>query len=359
MKDALFLSASGAVHTLLQAALSKAVLFLYRMVAILALYGVLVGVLFYTVLLGIYAINTSWIAPVILSPSDPKSLEVTERLITTKNSLEDLTLELKRQQGQLAEMRQHRAALQGLRPELDAAIGRERQQNRIAGKELLGLEQQKRDDNARTHNVLGRLSAVESEIQRDLDAHLITKGEAAIQQAQLNQSRSAATDGQIGEVLMRDSVLQKNTTGTEVLDVLDKRAELESQIAQLDVNIDLAAQQMATARAQVERLNKAIGLASETPYFLAVSGKKTLHFAFVPYDNRASAAVGATVYDCDLNVILCHRVGTVARIFEAEEKAQNPIFRTDMRGFLIQLELGSEDSAKSKTLFLNRKPLLF
>ncbi|MBI3644482.1 MAG: hypothetical protein HY233_00725 [Acidobacteriales bacterium] len=358
MRNEFLLYVSGGLHTALHVLLSKAVLLLYRVFAIVALYGVLVGVFAYAVMLGVYAINTSWIAPVILAPTDQRSLDVTERLITTRNSLEDLTLEMNRQKSLLAEMKQHRAALKSLQPELEAAVVRERQHNKVAAKDLLRLNQQKRADIDKTRGLVDDVNGVEAEIQRDLAANLITKGEAAIQRAQLNQTRNAATDSQINEVLLRDSVLQKSTIGTQILDVLDKRAELESQIAQLDISIAIAGQEIATVQAQVERLNKAINLATQTPYFLAVSGEETLHFAFVPYDNRTSVWVGAPVYDCYLHVLLCRQVGTVKRIFESEEKTQNPIFRTDMRGFLIQLDLQNEESAKSKTLFLNHRPLL-
>ena len=37
----------------------------------------------------------------------------------------------------------------------------------------------------------------------------------------------------------------------------------------------------------------------------------------------------------------------------------HPIFKSDMRGSMIQMELDHPDSAKSKTVFLGRKPLLF
>lgn len=357
MRETLLSCFSVNLYAMLHTLLSKTALLLYRVVAIVALYGILVGVLGYTVLLGVYAVNTSWIAPVNLAPSDPRSLDASERLITSRNSLEALTVELKRQQGMVAEMRLHRDSLSALRPELEAAIVREGEHNRHAGKELVELNRQKRDDIAQTQDVVRQVSQVEDEIQSDLAANLITKGEAAIQRAQLVQIRSSATDGQINEVLLRDSVLQKNTTGTQVLDILDKRVELQSQIAGLNVSIAAGERQIVMLTEQTDRLNKAIAIAAETPYFLAVSSEKTMHFAFVPYENRSSAQVGTPVFDCLLNFLGCRRVGTVKRVFDSEEKIQNPIFHTDMRGFLVQLELCDEDSAKSRTLFLNRRPL--
>ena len=74
---------------------------------------------------------------------------------------------------------------------------------------------------------------------------------------------------------------------------------------------------------------------------------------------RAAPAIGSAVYDCYLNMISCRKVGTVKQIFAGEEHAIHPIFRTDIRGFLIQMQLDHSESAKSKTVFLNRKPLFF
>jgi hypothetical protein len=57
-------------------------------------------------------------------------------------------------------------------------------------------------------------------------------------------------------------------------------------------------------------------------------------------------------------MIVCRRVGTVSQIFPGEETAIHPIFKTNIRGFLMQMNLDHPDSAKSKTVFLGRKPLL-
>jgi hypothetical protein len=90
---------------------------------------------------------------------------------------------------------------------------------------------------------------------------------------------------------------------------------------------------------------------------LAVSGDSKIYFAFVPYDNTSSVSAGAPVYDCYLNMVVCRKVGTVKQVFSGEEHAMHPIFKSDMRGSLIQLDLQNPESAKSKTVFLNRKPL--
>jgi hypothetical protein len=143
------------------------------------------------------------------------------------------------------------------------------------------------------------------------------------------------------------------------LDVLDKQAELISEIAQLDIAIAVAQKQIYEETKQIDRLKQALATAKETPYYLSVSGGNTVYFAFVPYDNQSNASVGSPVYDCYLNMVVCKKVGTVKQIFAGEEHAIHPIFRTDIRGFLIQMQLDRTESAKSKTVFLNRKPLFF
>lgn len=347
------------ISRILQMLAYKWVVALYRVFAIITLYAVLLGVLGYGFVMGFYAINTSWAAPVILSPSDDKSLDFTQKLVTSKQSLEDLKVDVNRLQGSVTEMTHHRASLLALEPELQAAIAREKTHNRATGPQLSQLDQQKQADNTKTQAVMTQVKEVEANINKDLAAGLITKGDAATQRVALNQAQTAFTDSKISEVLLTDSVLEKNTTDTKSLDVLDKQAELKSEIAQLDIALNVAQKQIQEESQQIDRLKTAIATAKQTPYYLSVSGGSKIYFAFVPYDNRNSVTVGAPVYDCYLNMVACRKVGTVKQIFTGEEHAIHPIFRTDIRGFMIQMELDHPESAKSKTVFVNKKPLFF
>lgn len=343
----------------LQAFTYKSVVALYRVFAILTLYAVLIGVLSYGFVMGFYAINTSWAAPVILSPSDEKSLDFTQKLVTSKQSLEDLNLDIKRLQSSISEMTGHRAALLALEPALKWAIARETTHNRTAGPQLSQLDQQKQADNLKTMGVMTQVQQVEAQIDKDLATGLITRGDAATQKAALNQAQTAFTDSKISELLLKDTVLEKTTSNTKSLDVLNKQTELRSEIAQLDIAINIAQKQIHEESQQVDRLKQALATAKQTPYYLSISGGSNLYFAFVPYDNQGSVKVGAPVYDCYLNMVACRKVGTVKQIFTSEEHAIHPIFRSDMRGFLVQMQLVHPESARSKTVFLNRKPLFF
>ena len=143
------------------------------------------------------------------------------------------------------------------------------------------------------------------------------------------------------------------------MDVMEKQAELRSEIAQLDVTLAVAEKQLQEDNRQIERLRAAIATAKQSPYYLNATGNSRLNFAFVPYDNQASATVGTPIYDCYLDMALCRKVGTVKQIFSGEQDIVHPIFKTQVRGFTIQMDLTHPSSAQSKTVFLGRKPLLF
>jgi len=337
----------------------KFVLTLYRVFAITVLYLVLLGILAYAWIMGFYAVNTSWAAPVILSASDEKSLDFREKLVTSQQTIEDLKVDTKKLSDGLAEMKEHRAALLALEPQLRAAIAREQAHNSTAGPELAQLDQQKLKDNAKTQKVLAQLKDLEADINKDLASGLITKGDAAQQLSALNQTQDTYTDSKIAEVLLTDSVLDKTTTGTNTLNVLEKQAELQSEVAQLDIAISVAEKQFYEESRQITRLREAITTAKQSPYYLNAAGGETLYFAFVPYDNQGHAIVGTSIYDCYLNMILCRHVGTVKAIFPGEEQAIHPIFKTQIRGFMTQMTLDHPESARSKTVFLGRKPVLF
>ena len=148
----------------IQPVLYKSVVTLYRVVGVAALYVILAGVLAYAFIMGFYAVNTSWAAPVILSPADDKSLDFTEKIVTSKQTLEDLTVDVKRLESSIKEMTGHRTSLLNLEPELEAAIAREKTHNRATGPQLAELDHQKQADNTKTEEVMDQVKLVEESV---------------------------------------------------------------------------------------------------------------------------------------------------------------------------------------------------
>jgi hypothetical protein len=331
----------------------------YRIFAVTVLYLVLIGVIAYAFVMGFYAVNSSWAAPVILSAQDEKSLDFREKLVTSQQTIEDLRVDTAKLEKGLDEMRAHRASLVPLEPQLQEAIVREQAHDRSTGPQLAALDKQKLTDNKETQALVAQLDSTRADIQKDLAAGLITRSDATSELAAINQTEDGLTDSRIAEVLLTDSVLDKTNIGTTALDVLVKQSELRSEAGQLDVEIQVAEKQLTEETRQIQRLHEAIQTAKQSPYYLNASGQQRLNFAFVPYDDQANAVPGSPIYDCYLNMIVCRKVGAVGQIFPGEQQATHPIFKTQIRGFLIQMELDHPESAKSKTVFMGKKPLLF
>jgi hypothetical protein len=332
---------------------------LYRVTAVVVLYGMFAAIAAYALLMGFYSVNKSWVAPVLISPSNDKILSLTAQMVASQQTLDSLNLSTKSLREARAEMVQRRAVLQGLNEQLELAAARQKSDNITSGEELTRLATQKHADLRNTQSMLSDLDQGESDVERNLKAGLITRSEALAQKTTLAQFRNAYTDAQVSEVVLKDSVRQKMSTDLSVVDTMSKAVELRSELAQLDLNIKTGDDQIVNNKVQIENIQKAIRTTQDNPYFVAAQSTAAVEMAFMPFDNQNAVSVDAPVYDCMLSFAWCTKVGTVSRIFSEEERATNPIFKTEIRGTFIQLDLTEHEAVKSKTLFVGRKPLLF
>ena len=339
-------------------AINRSVLMLYRVFAIVTLYAVLAGVVIFAFGSAFYAGSKTWVAPVILSQGDKETLDLTSKTLSTQNTVDDLKLDMAKLEDTIGEAQLHKAKLETLLPAIDRAITQENRHKQETGPVLVSLDKQKNSDVTRTQSALTKLADVNATIDKELAAGLITKTDATQATLQLVKSNGDLTDSRIATTLLKDTIWEKTLPSTTYLDTLHKKAELESEIASLGIVIDSAQKQIATERNQAAKLDEALKIAKQTPLWAAMQDART-NVALVPYDNQAVANEGAPVYDCFLSFIFCRQVGTVKVRFSGEQHTTHPIFRSDLRGFLVQLELTVPDSAKSKTLFVGSKPLLF
>jgi hypothetical protein len=336
--------------------INKSVLTVYRTFSIISLYGVLVAVLGFASLCAFYAISSTWVAPVILTQADKDTLDLTGKTLQTQNAVQDLSLDIEKLEKTVAEAEGHKAALEQIRPAIDEAIARENRHKRETGPVLATLDQQKTVDDARTQAVLAKTAELESSIDKELAIGLINKNDALQAKMVLAKSNGELTDSKIATTLLKDTILEKTVPTTTYLEILHRKAELESEITNLDITITTAQKQIATEKGQVAKFVGALEAARETPMWVAMRDGRA-NLALVPYENQAVAIKGTPVYDCYLSFIVCRQVGTLRATFVGEQHAIHPVFRTDLRGFIVQLDLDHPDSAKSKTLFLGKKPL--
>jgi hypothetical protein len=331
----------------------------YRIAAVITLYGLLIGIGAYAAVLTFYSTNRSWIAPVLISPSNDRVLSLTAQVVASQQSLSGLMLSTKNLREARPDMVQRRAVLEYLNEQLNAASLQQKADNTASGKELTRLVQQKHADLKATGAMLADIDRSTQDIDRNLKAGLITRSEALQQKTTLAQFRNAYTDAQVSEVVLKDSARQKLSTDLSVVDTISKTIQIKSELAQLELNIKTGDDTIASNLAQIANIQKAIRATLDSPYFVAAQSQHATEFAFVSYENQNVVAPDAPVYNCVLSFIGCQKVGTVSRIFSEEERAINPIFKTDIRGTFIQLSLTEREAIKSKTLFVGRKPLLF
>lgn len=340
--------------------LYQSYLFSYRTAAAIALYCFLIGVFAFGALWGFYAINASWVAPLRISPSNDKIMTMNTQLVASQAQINTLVVNNTNLEKTKIELLIRRGVLVSLVRQLDAAMGHERQANTQSGTELTSLATQKQADLERQRKVIRDNELVRAQIEKDLKAGLITKAEALNQEATLTQFQSNYTDSRVSEVVLRDNIHQKlSNDDLAAVDVLQKQVDLKSQIATIDLQIATGDVQYNNNLMQIDALKKAIATATNSPYFLATKSDHLLTFAFVPYDNQRPVDVNVPVYDCYLSFVVCRYAGKIQAVYSDEEKGINPIYKTDLRGFLVQLSLATPEAAKSKTLFVGRKPLLF
>ena len=333
----------------------KTFLTLYRWSALVLLYGILIAIIAYVSTMLFYLCSTAWVAPVLISPSNTQILTLTETLVSSNGAIDAFVLDRDRQQVTVNELAQQKNALERLDHELGLAISQARSSDFVSGTALNNLGQEKQHDIAVTEPLTREAAKVGLEIEADLRAGLISKADAQVQRATLNQFTNTLTDDKIAAVLLHDTTRQKLQTDLATVDAIAQRAQIDAQIASFAVQIVTGREQMKSDDAQITRLRAAMTIAEATPYYRASVSPNMLAFAFTPYANEQSVAVGTPLYDCYVGLIGCYRVGTVERVFSDEEHQQNPLLHNDVRGFLVQLSLYHSKAAKSTVLF-TRKP---
>jgi urease accessory protein UreF len=335
--------------------LYKSYVSMYRVVAMVALYGMLLGIGAYASTMAFYALNSNWVAPITISPSNEKILSMTQQVVSSQQALDTLALQTKSLELGLREMTSRRVTLQQLATELGDALNTERAANTDMGQNLKTLAGRKQEDIVKTQELLGNIEKQRADIEHNLSVGLITKSEAMAQEQSLAEFQNTLTDNQIATVMLQDSVRQKLTRDLSAVDSITKSVELQSEIQQLDVQIATTEAQVKNNAVEAEKIAHALKVAHDSPYLVASESTHPVDFAFVSYDNAVNE--GEVVLDCRLSFLMCHQVGTVARVFGEEEQATHPIFRSPIRGYMVQLALNDPSAAKSKTLFVGNAPL--
>ncbi|MFZ5893501.1 MAG: hypothetical protein ACOY0T_20740 [Myxococcota bacterium] len=357
-------------------AFSRWIVSAYRLLGFVVLVCILVGIVSYIGLNLTYFVHRAWVAPIVISPTDPRVLDLSSRMAheswmreQVEASRIELTARIDRARRTVEAEKQYQESFQ-------AALEQDANARRVAAWQLGRLHRQY----AEVKKELQETSTAFSKVARDrsaqeFQAKLIDEDAmlARTQKlAEMSQSNLSLDDRGV-EVTQR---LLGSTREASVLERLAKQPKLGAEARGLSyegVNIakqfqdsllavgtaeaDAAAAEKALSALDkaVERYDHLIKTLDSASLMRAASHR--LNLAFVPYDNQNRAQPGRPVFECVLQLLVCRRVGQIKTVLDGEVMGKHPVYGTDLRGEYVELEVEG-NAMHSRVLHVGRPPLL-
>jgi len=331
----------------------------YRALGFVVLSIIVVILVSYIATAAFYFVSDSWIQPMVVSRSDERVLAleaqvaeqegVRDRIIADLSQA-DRNIELQ-QEFQAEFVKAVRADMEGRK----AALTRVRK----LAQGYEGTRKKIESSNA------AYASESRRRMKREYAAGMIDRSDmlnGKFQLAQISGSnlslaeRQAEYETRAEELETEAGALEdllNETGGEEALsfEVLQIKQEYQqSRLESLKAIEDREALQAALIR-QDEVL---AGLRS-SPYLRALADEAQV--AFVPYDNMQNLSPGAELHSCKLEMIFCHRVGSVIEVLPGEVTFKHPHREKIVRGQLVELDLDEDAAAEKDVLFVGGSPL--
>lgn len=313
----------------------KLYLSIYRGVGLVLISATLGLLAFYAGLMIFFFINTTWAAPTILSSTSDKMLQFSgayqrgaQGVVAANLAKDQAELQLEFVDNSLITARRLLAFAE---------------QRATSARKHLG---DKAQNNAESQRIVGKFDELRKSIDQSLKAGLITQDEATRMITGLQQFQNSAGDALVTKITTDVAIEVQVSQLRQQVEVL----ETELKVRQAALNS--AVESLSLASVEMEKLQK-------TVYFQASMLGSNL--AFVPYENREAAQIGAAVYDCRLMVMICRKVGTISEIYSDEQVIDFPMFNVrfsrTVRGFFVKLDMSEPSSMSSPIVFVGGKPL--
>lgn len=345
----------------------KGIISTYRIVMTSVLLIIVTGVLSYLFLIVFYALNRNWAAPIVLSPTQEKVLSFQPQVATLEANLLKNRVDLNTARQKYTAITEQITRMQALTESFDMAENAESAALQKAHVQFEHVLRQKRADITRTASAVEGVRPMLASLDAELAAGLITKDDAARRRMDIQSAENALTDSRAGLVALSEqariasatsrTLVRSDAASLTALQSLTSGAQLKMAVAQALVEASTAKESIEQIQRTVEEGERVLKIAKQSPYYRALSQKVPV--VFVQYDNLGNTQTGSPVFDCYLQVLLCRRVGTVTQVYDAEEYARHPLFKTDIKGKFASVEFTDADASESPIVFMGRKPLLF
>jgi hypothetical protein len=336
----------------------------YRLTAMTVLLTIITGVLSYLGLLVFYAASSSWAAPLTLSPAQERVLAFQPQVATLEANLLKQRVDLDTAEAKFKAGSEQLERINALVRRLDGAQKTEAKALAETNVAIRGLLVDKIVDIGSTEKTIADVQAMLKSVDAEVAAGLITRDQAQARRITLQAALNAATDAKAQALVLeqqaraaRDgaSTLAGGASSLQALRSIQEAVALRTMAVQLTIDTETARQTVEQLKKSIPEAERVLDVAKTSPYHLAL--RQSVNVLFVPYDNLRHAKVGEPVYDCYLQVIACHKVGTVLKVYEAEEYARHPLFKTDLKGRFVGVQFDDQEASSSPVVFVGGKPL--
>lgn len=323
-----------------------------------------------------FMLNHGWVAPTIVSPTDPNILQLNAQAAQQSAARDKLLSERRDLQARLADAARIAEAEGAFQKRFKAALAEQRAAQEQALRRLASLHReyrQSRQEISLSNRAFAGLARERTDALYgarlvDQEAHLTTQHLLA-QMAQTNLALSQSSV----ELDTRVEALKRELRGLEAawagLSGQDARGRtpdvllLEREYTRSALELARAEDSRKALREDLNTLDGAIARYEQllagiqgSPYLRAIAGNLTV--AFVPYENLENARPGTALYACAAKLVWCRQVGVVGKVLEGEVSVKHPIRQHFLRGVMVELQLEEGDAAREQLLHLGRPPLL-
>jgi hypothetical protein len=351
----------------------------YKAVGTVLLFLILLGFVTYLSVQGFFLLSRSWVAPTVISPTDPQILQLNAQIAQQATARDQVMAERRQVQTRLADAERLVMAERDFQERFQVALSSERTFRARALWRMAALrsdyERARAEIEKSNHAYSGmareRTEALYGARLLDQESHLTHHH----QLAQMAQSNLTLAEHSV-ELETRLETLRRELRSFDAAqgrsgDKGDKRAKVTTEVLLLEREYTRSVMEQARAETSrqalqedlraldgaVARYEKLLATIRSAPYLRALEGNLTV--AFVPYDNLESARPGTVLYACAAKLVWCRQVGVVGEALEGEVSVKHPIRQHFLRGVMVELRLQDTLAAHEELLHLGRPPLLF